>query len=109
MLPIFLDKRGNRQVNSNERELEQAGYDRWKLDNGDVKSVAIGGTNINPNTSNSEYMEKLKTIWSDGRVLGKCPCCKREVRNFSMYVETEVDIYHFFCFNLAVSVGDLCE
>ncbi|MFS0905829.1 hypothetical protein AB3N02_22660 [Priestia aryabhattai] len=91
-------------MNSNERELEQAGYDRWKLSEG----LEVGGRNIQPH-SNLETIERMKEIWLSSKTLGKCPCCKKDVKDLSTYVETEVDIYHYFCFNLAVSVGDLCE
>lgn len=42
---------------------------------------------------------RLPEDWEVGKKLGKCPCCKKDVYEFSLWVETEVDIYHFSCYN----------
>lgn len=65
-------------MNHNERELEQAGYDNWKLDNG-------------------EGMRKHIFVTREKE--GRCPCCDDNVYDDQLFVEEDNNVYHFSCYN----------
>lgn len=80
-------------MNNNERELERAGYDRWKLSNGDRDIVRAGRYGF------VDYFPKPK------RKEGICPCCDEAVYENSLFVEDEEteQVYHFSCYNYKVA------
>jgi hypothetical protein len=41
----------------------------------------------------------MREMMSEVKVVGKCPCCKQIVMSDELYVLTEVDVYHLFCYN----------
>ncbi len=41
----------------------------------------------------------MTEMMSEVKVIGKCPCCKEIVMSDELYVLTEVDVYHFSCYN----------
>lgn len=66
------------------RELENAGYDEWKLSNRD----------------DEVYRVENLGIWN----LGACPYCDDTVYSDELYIRIEEDneFYHFACHNLKV-------
>jgi len=67
-------------MSANERELERADYDSWKL-------------------SNNEDQMRRRTFVARTK-LGKCPCCEENVYDDQLFVEEEDHTYHYSCFNL---------
>lgn len=77
-------------MNSNERELERAGYDSWKLSNRDdelAKEIARG------------IWEDIEREQHEDSQLGICPCCEESVLDSNLFVEEDETFYHFSCYN----------
>lgn len=69
-------------MNYNERELERASYDNWKLSDGGYK------------------MNSKRHTFIKRELLGKCPCCDEKVFDNQLYVEeSDNKVYHFSCHN----------
>ncbi|PGO60745.1 hypothetical protein CN981_09410 [Priestia megaterium] len=98
MLPFFYFKGVLSKLNYNERQLEQAGYDRWKLSAGDERDTVI--------KSVAQIINVADTV---RKMFGTCPCCKKEVLDNQMFEETEVNIYHFSCYHQMFAKGEVHE
>lgn len=73
------------EVNHNERELERAGYDNWKLSNRDDEMGYVDNEEETPEE------------------IGKCKCCTYEILDNMLFVEDEEeDLYHFSCYNYMI-------
>lgn len=46
---------------------------------------------------NKEKTEKSTFIKRE--ILGKCPCCNKEVYNDQLYVSEDKNVYHYSCYN----------
>lgn len=77
-------------MNNNERELERAGYDNWKLSNREDEIRRRAGR-----YGMVDYFFDLKER------LGKCPCCNKLVYDNQLFVEDEEtdETYHLSCYN----------
>jgi hypothetical protein len=98
MLPFFYFKGVLSKLNYNERQLEQAGYDRWKLSAGDERY-----------TSHTLVTNTIHVSELERKAFGTCPRCKKEVMDNQMFEETEVDIYHFSCYHQMFAEGEVNE
>jgi hypothetical protein len=70
-------------LNNNERELERAGYDNWKLSNRDDE--------IRTHKGRHTFVTRTK--------LGVCPCCTENVYDNQLFVEEDIEVFHYSCYN----------
>ena len=81
-------------MNSNERELERANYDNWKLSNQD-------------DLKRTEWYGFLGYDIPKRKLLGKCPCCEEDVLENELFVEEDDEVfYHFSCYNYKIAEED---
>lgn len=77
---------------NNERELEKAGYDNWKLSNNEDGIMKKKG---------HFYFNNGLEI---DNAIGECPCCEEDIFDNQLFVECEETDkqYHLSCFNYMI-------